>query len=73
MILYATRKSLQTKRRNYETSSLKSQYNIGRAQVDLNKMTITLAEKIKKINNRKRTIARAHPKIILAMPLIFGI
>ena len=29
--------------------------------------------KIKKINNRKRTIARAHPKIILATPLIFGI
>ena len=35
---------------------LKSQYNIGRAQVDLNKMTITLAEKIKKINNSEKKV-----------------
>ena len=35
---------------------LKSQYNIGRAQVDLNKMTITLAEKTKKINNSEKKV-----------------
>ena len=35
---------------------LKSQYNIGKAQVDLNKMTITLAEKIKKINNSEKKV-----------------
>ena len=35
---------------------LKSQYNIGRAQVDLNKMTITLAEKIRKINNSEKKV-----------------
>ena len=35
---------------------LKSQYNIGRAQVDLNKMTITLVEKIKKINNSEKKV-----------------
>ena len=35
---------------------LKSQYNIGRALVDLNKMTITLAEKIKKINNSEKKV-----------------
>ena len=36
--------------------NLKSQYNIGRAQVDLNKMTITLAEKTKKINNSEKKV-----------------
>jgi len=35
---------------------LKSQYNIGRALVDLNKMTITLEEKIKKINNSEKKV-----------------
>jgi len=35
---------------------LKSRYNIGRAQVDLNKMTITLAEKTKKINNSEKKV-----------------
>ena len=35
---------------------LKSQYNIGRALVDLNKMTITLAEKIKKLNNTEKKV-----------------
>ena len=35
---------------------LKSQYNIGRAQVDLKKMTITLAEKTKKINNSEKKV-----------------
>jgi len=35
---------------------LKSQYNIGRAQVDLNKMTITLEEKTKKINNSEKKV-----------------
>ena len=35
---------------------LKSYYNIGRAQVDLNKMTITLEEKIKKINNSEKKV-----------------
>jgi len=35
---------------------LNSQYNIGRALVDLNKMTITLAEKIKKINNSEKKV-----------------
>ena len=35
---------------------LKSKYNIGRAQVDLNKMTITLEEKIKKINNSEKKV-----------------
>ena len=35
---------------------LKSKYNIGRAQIDLNKMTITLAEKIKKINNSEKKV-----------------
>ena len=35
---------------------LKSQYNIGKAQVDLNKMTITLEEKTKKINNSEKKV-----------------
>ena len=35
---------------------LNSQYNIGRALVDLNKMTITLAEKRKKINNSEKKV-----------------
>ena len=35
---------------------LKSQYNIGRALVDLNKMTITLANKIKKINSSEKKV-----------------
>ena len=35
---------------------LKSQYNIGIAQVDLNKMTITLEEKTKKINNSEKKV-----------------
>lgn len=35
---------------------LKSQYNIGRAQVDLNKMTITMEEKTKKINNSEKKV-----------------
>ncbi len=35
---------------------LKSQYNIGRALVDLNKMTITLAEKTKKINSSEKKV-----------------
>ncbi len=35
---------------------LKSQYNIGRAQVDLNKMTITLKDKTKKINNSEKKV-----------------
>ena len=39
-------KNILTKKNKVD---LKSQYNIGRAQVDLNKMTITLAEKVKKI------------------------
>ncbi len=41
---------------NKNKVNLKSQYNIGRAQVDLNKMTITLAEKIKKINNSEKKV-----------------
>jgi len=36
--------------------NLKSQYDIGRARVDLNKMTITLAEKMKKINNSEKKV-----------------
>ena len=46
-------KNILTKK---NTVDLKSQYNIGRAQVDLNKMTITLAEKIKKINNSEKKV-----------------
>ena len=46
-------KNILTKKNKVD---LKSQYNIGRAQVDLNKMTITLAEKIKKINNSEKKI-----------------
>ena len=46
-------KNILTKKNKVD---LKSQYNIGRAQVDLNKMTITLAEKIKKINNSEKKV-----------------
>ena len=46
-------KNILTKKNKID---LKSQYNIGRAQVDLNKMTITLAEKIKKINNSEKKV-----------------
>ena len=35
---------------------LKSKYNIGSAQVDLNKMTINLKEKSKKINNSEKKV-----------------
>ena len=35
---------------------LKSQYTIGKAQVDLNKMTITMEEKTKKINNSEKKV-----------------
>ena len=34
----------------------KSQYNIGKAQVDLNKMIITLKDKIRKINNSEKKV-----------------
>jgi len=46
-------KNILTKKNKVD---LKSQYNIGRAQVDLNKMTITLAEKTKKINNSEKKV-----------------
>ena len=46
-------KNIPTKKNKVD---LKSKYNIGRAQVDLNKMTITLAEKIKKINNSEKKV-----------------
>ena len=46
-------KNILTKKNKVD---LKSQYNIGIAQVDLNKMTITLAEKIKKINNTEKKV-----------------
>ena len=46
-------KNILTKKNKVD---LKSQYNIGRAQVDLNKMTITLSEKIKKINNSEKKV-----------------
>ena len=46
-------KNILTKKNKVD---LKSQYIIGRAQVDLNKMTITLAEKIKKINNSEKKV-----------------
>ena len=46
-------KNILTKKNKVD---LKSQYNIGRAQVDLNKMTIKLEEKIKKINNSEKKI-----------------
>ena len=35
---------------------LKSQYSIGKAQVDLNKMTIALKDKIRKINNSEKKV-----------------
>ena len=35
---------------------LKSQYNIGKAQVDLNKMTIVLKDKIRKINSSEKKV-----------------
>ena len=35
---------------------LKSKYNIGSAEVDLNKMTINLKDKIKKINNSEKKV-----------------
>ena len=35
---------------------LKSKYNIGNAQIDLSKMTISLEDKIKKINNSEKKI-----------------
>ena len=46
-------KNILTKKNKVD---LKSKYNIGRAQVDLNKMVITLAEKIKKINNSEKKV-----------------
>ena len=46
-------KNILTKKNKVD---LKSQYNIGRAQVDLNKMTITLEDKIKKINNSEKKV-----------------
>jgi len=46
-------KNILTKKNKVD---LKSQYNIGKAQVDLNKMTITLVEKIKKINNSEKKV-----------------
>ena len=46
-------KNILTKKNKVD---LKSQYIIGRAQVDLNKMTITLVEKIKKINNSEKKV-----------------
>ena len=46
-------KNILTKKNKVD---LKSQYNIGRAQVDLNKMTITLEEKIKRINNSEKKV-----------------
>ena len=46
-------KNILTKKNKVD---LKSQYNIGRALVDLNKMTITLAEKIKKLNNTEKKV-----------------
>jgi len=46
-------KNILTKKNKVD---LKSQYNIGKAQVDLNKMTITLAEKTKKINNSEKKV-----------------
>ena len=46
-------KNILTKKNKID---LKSQYKIGRAQVDLNKMTITLADKIKKINNSEKKV-----------------
>jgi len=35
---------------------LKSQFIIGKAQIDLNKMTITLEDKVKKINNSEKKV-----------------
>ena len=46
-------KNILTKKNKID---LKSQYNIGKAQVDLNKMTIKLEEKIKKINNSEKKV-----------------
>ena len=46
-------KNILTKKNKID---LKSEYNIGRAQVDLNKMTITLEEKTKKINNSEKKV-----------------
>ena len=46
-------KNILTKKNKVD---LKSQYNIGRAQVDLNKMTIILGEKTKKINNSEKKV-----------------
>ena len=46
-------KNILTKKNKVD---LKSQYNIGRAKVDLNKMTIKLEEKIKKINNSEKKV-----------------
>ena len=46
-------KNILTKKNKVD---LKSQYNIGKALVDLNKMTITLEEKIKKINNSEKKV-----------------
>ena len=46
-------KNILTKKNKVD---LKLQYNIGRAQIDLNKMTITLAEKIRKINNSEKKV-----------------
>ena len=36
--------------------NVKSKYNIGKAQVDLNKMVITLKDKIRKINNSEKKV-----------------
>ena len=46
-------KNILTKKNKVD---LKFQYNIGGAEVNLNKMTITLKEKIKKINNSEKKV-----------------
>ena len=46
-------KNILTKKNKVD---LKLQYNIGKAQVDLNKMTIALKDKIRKINNSEKKV-----------------
>ena len=46
-------KNILTKKNKVD---LKSQYNIGKAQVDLNKMTIVLKDKIRKINSSEKKV-----------------
>ena len=39
---------------------LKSTHNVGAAEIDLNKMTVSLNKKFKKINNTEKNIAKTH-------------